>query len=107
MKTRDESGKFVATNKEMTDEQREAICYKSKLLNKYFDNYDELVEAEAEFKKAHEAELKAKEDAARAREAEKQKKKSAWIFLKKTFHSLQSISQQSILKFLLSTIMTM
>ena len=30
MKTRDESGKFVATNKEMTDEQREAINRETK-----------------------------------------------------------------------------
>ena len=49
-------------SKEMTEEQRSAICYKSKLLNKYFDSYDKLVEEETAYKKAHEAELKAKED---------------------------------------------
>lgn len=36
--------------KEMTDKQRDCICYKSKLLNKYFDSYDALVEAEEEYK---------------------------------------------------------
>jgi len=50
------------THEEMTDEQREAICYKSKLLNKYFDSYKEMVKAEDEYKKAHAVELKAKED---------------------------------------------
>lgn len=38
------------------------VCYKSKLLNKYFDSKDELVKAEAEYKAAHEKELKAKEE---------------------------------------------
>lgn len=52
---------------EMTDEQREAICYKSKLLNKYFDSYDKLIQEEDAYKKAHEAELQIKE--ARTKEA--------------------------------------
>ena len=59
-------------SEEMTDEQREAICYKSKLLNKYFDDYSEMVKAEDEYKKAHEAELKAKEQ--RKAEADEVKK---------------------------------
>ena len=62
MKTRDEKGRFAPTHEEMTDEQREAICYKSKLLNKYFDDYDKLVQEEDAYKKAHEVELKAKEE---------------------------------------------
>lgn len=62
MKTRDEKGRFASMPNEMTDEQREAICYKSKLLNKYFDDYDKLVQEEDAYKKAHEAELKAKEE---------------------------------------------
>ena len=47
---------------EMTDEMQDAICYKSKLLNKYFDKYDDLVKEETEYKREHEAELKAKEE---------------------------------------------
>lgn len=61
MKTRDEKGRFASVPTEFSDEQREAIVYKSKLLNKTFDSWDELVEEEAKFKKAHEAELTAKE----------------------------------------------
>ena len=45
---------------EMTEDQKNAICYRSKLLNKYFDNYNDLVKAENDYKAAHEAELKAK-----------------------------------------------
>lgn len=64
---RDEkTGKFVSQKQvqeqEMTDAQRDAICYKSKLLNKYFDDYDELVAAEEEVRKAEE-EKKAKAEA--------------------------------------------
>lgn len=62
MKTRDEKGRFAPIHEEMTDEQREAICYKSKLLNKYFDSYKEMVKSEDEYKQAHEVELKAKEE---------------------------------------------
>lgn len=66
MKQRDEKGRFASMPVEMTDEQREAIVYKSKLLNKYFDNYDELLEAEDAYKKAHDAQLVAKETRAKA-----------------------------------------
>lgn len=45
---------------EMTEAQREAICYKSKLLNKYFDDYKTMKAEEDAYTKAHEAELKAK-----------------------------------------------
>lgn len=38
------------------------VCYKSKLLSKYFDSKDELVKAEAEYKEAHAKELQAKEE---------------------------------------------
>ena len=72
MKTRDEKGRFASMPVEMTDEQKEAICYKSKLLNKYFDNYNEMVEAEAAYKKEHEAELKAKEERKALSEAVKE-----------------------------------
>lgn len=51
---------------EMTDEQKEAICYHSKLLNKYFDSYEELVAAEAPVKKAQ----KEKEEKAELKRAE-------------------------------------
>lgn len=47
--------------KELTDEQRECICYKSKLLNKYFDSYDELVEAEKKYHEENDAKLAAAE----------------------------------------------
>lgn len=66
MKTRDEKGRFASMPVEMTDEQREAIVYKSKLLNKTFDSWDELVAEEDKFKKAHEAELTAKEERVKA-----------------------------------------
>ena len=61
MKKQD-TGRFTAEHQEMTDEQRESICYKSKLLNKYFDNYEDLLREEDAFKKAHEAELLAKQE---------------------------------------------
>lgn len=38
------------------------VCYKSKLLNKYFDSKDDLVKAETEYKEAHAKELQAKEE---------------------------------------------
>ncbi len=38
------------------------VCYKSKLLNKYFDSKAELMKAEDEYKEAHKKELQAKED---------------------------------------------
>lgn len=43
-------------------EYADCICYKSKLLNKYFDTYEELQEAEAEYNEAHAAELREKEE---------------------------------------------
>ena len=54
---------------DMTEQQKEAIFYKSKLLNKYFDTWEELVEEETAYKKAHDEELKAKEEKAKALEA--------------------------------------
>ena len=69
---RDEKGRF-ASPVEMTDEQRDAIVYKSKLLNKYYDSWDELQAAENEYNKAHEAELKAKAE----RKAESEKVREA------------------------------
>lgn len=62
MKTRDEKGRFASMPVEMTDEQREAIVYRSKLLNKTFDSWEELRKAEDAYKAQHEAELKLKED---------------------------------------------
>lgn len=38
------------------------VCYKSKLLNKYFDSKDELIKAETEYKEAHAKELQIKEE---------------------------------------------
>ena len=56
---------------EMTDEQREAIVYRSKLLNKYFESYDEMLKAEQEFKKETEEKTKlVEEKKARAKEVE-------------------------------------
>lgn len=49
------------------------VCYKSKLLNKYFDSKDELVKAEDEYKEAHKKELQAKEE----RQADVRKVESA------------------------------
>ena len=51
---------FVARDEanEMTDAQREAICYHSKLLNKYFESYDDMLREEAEFKRQNEEKLK-------------------------------------------------
>lgn len=41
---------------------RGEVCYKSKLLNKIFDNYDELVKAEEEYEKANAEKLKQAEE---------------------------------------------
>ena len=38
------------------------VCYKSKLLNKYFDSKDELIKAEDAYREAHKKELIAKEE---------------------------------------------
>lgn len=56
------TGRFESEKTEMTDEQKNAICYKSKLLNKYFDNYDELKAEEDAYNKARETALKGKEE---------------------------------------------
>ena len=53
---------------EMSSEQLSAIVYKSKLLNKYFDSWEELVAEETAYKKAHDEELKAKEEKSKALE---------------------------------------
>lgn len=71
--TNDEEVK-VAQN-EMTDEQKEAICYKSKLLNKYFDSYEELVAAEAPVKQAQ----KEKEEKALAKKADADVVQAAFV----------------------------
>lgn len=56
---------------EMTDAQREAIVYHSKLLNKYFENYSDMLKEEAEFKRVNEEKLKKQEEKkARAKEVE-------------------------------------
>ena len=47
---------------EMTEAQRAAIVYHSKLLNKYYESYDDMLREEAEFKRQHDEELKAKEE---------------------------------------------
>ena len=51
---------------EMTDAQREAIVYRSKLLNKYFESYDDMLKEEAEFKRQND-EKKALVEAKKAR----------------------------------------
>lgn len=56
---------------EMTDAQKEAIVYRSKLLNKYFENYSDMLREEAEFKRVNEEKLKKQEEKkARAKEVE-------------------------------------
>lgn len=56
---------------EMTDAQREAIVYHSKLLNKYYKSYDDMLREEAEFKKAEEEKTKLVEvKKARAKEVD-------------------------------------
>lgn len=45
---------------EMTDAQREAIVYRSKLLNKYYESYDDMLREEAEFKRQNEEKERAK-----------------------------------------------
>ena len=56
---------------EMTDAQREAIVYRSKLLNKYYESYDDMLREEAEFKRQNDEKLKAQEEKkARAKEVE-------------------------------------
>ena len=56
---------------EMTDEQKEAIVYRSKLLNKYYESYEDMLKEEAEFKRQNEEKLKAQEEKkARAKEVE-------------------------------------
>lgn len=78
---RDERGRFVKQKEmcvaeedahdEMTQEQLDAICYKSKLLNKYFDSYEELKAEEDAYRKEHDEKLKlAEEKKARAKEIE-------------------------------------
>ena len=56
---------------EMTAEQLSSICYKSKLLNKYFDTYAELEQAEKKYHEENDAKLKlAEEKKKRAKEVE-------------------------------------
>lgn len=47
---------------EMTDAQREAIVYHSKVLNKYYESYEDMLREEAEFKRQNEVKLKAQEE---------------------------------------------
>ncbi len=56
-KTKDFTPESLA---KMGDEQKADIVYRSKLLNKYFEDYDELVKEETEFKKQKEEKEKAK-----------------------------------------------
>lgn len=44
--------------KEMTEEQLSSVCYKSKLLNKYFDTWAELQEAERKYHEENDARQK-------------------------------------------------
>lgn len=54
-----------------TPTKEDAVCYKSKLLNKYFDSYEELVEEETAFRKANDEKVKlAEEKKTRAKEVE-------------------------------------
>ena len=54
---------------EMTNAQREAIVYHSKLLNEYYEDYSDMLRAEAEYKRVNEEKLKAQEEKkARAKE---------------------------------------
>lgn len=62
---RNEKGRFVS--------EEASYGYYSRLLKKPFDTLDELKEAEAEYNRAHEAEIKAKE----ARKAEAEEVKAA------------------------------
>lgn len=63
MKTNELNGRNVSQNNsvEMTKEQQDAVCYKSKLLNKYFDSYADMVHAEEDYRKENAEKLKAKE----------------------------------------------
>ena len=62
---------------EMTDAQRDAIVYRSKLLNKYFEDYSELVKAEEEFKRVNEEKIrKAEEKKSEAKKVEDAYKKA-------------------------------
>lgn len=47
---------------EMTDAQREAIVYRSKLLNKYYESYEDMLKDEAEYKRQNEEKLKLAEE---------------------------------------------
>lgn len=47
---------------EKTEGTDYAVCFKSKLLNKYFDSKQELIKAESAYREAHKKELKEKED---------------------------------------------
>ena len=67
---------------EMTEEQKEAIVYRSKLLNKYFESYDEMLKAEEDFKKTNEEKIKKAEEK-KARAAEIQKAKDYVIEVRK------------------------
>lgn len=57
MNKRDETGRFVSA-----DKQEDSYGYYSNLLKKPFATLDELKGAEAEYRKAHEAELKKSEE---------------------------------------------
>lgn len=64
-------------SQEMTEEQLNSICYKSKLLNKYFDSYAELQEAEKKYHEENDAKLKlAEQKKARAEEIKVLKQKT-------------------------------
>lgn len=62
---------------EMTDAQREAIVYHSKLLNKYYESYEDMLKEEAEFKRQNEEKQKLSEQKkARAEEIKSLKQKT-------------------------------
>lgn len=70
MKKQEQTVLKTETN-EMTDAQKEAIVYRSKLLNRYYESYEDMLRDEVEFKRQNEEKLKAQEEKkARAKEVE-------------------------------------
>lgn len=67
---------------EMTPEQKEAIVYRSKLLNKYYESYADLVKDETEFKRQNDEKQKLA-DVKRARAKEVEDAYQAYLNIKK------------------------
>lgn len=74
-------------NTTLTEEQKDYMCFKSKLLNKYFDSWDELKKEETAYleeqKKKEDAKLARKADAAAVQKAFEQKNAAAEVYNKK------------------------